>query len=228
VFDDADDVPMVGLILDPSCKAEFIAETISEEKANYFVEKMHKLFQEAYYSQSNDLLENTSSLAAATPTINKSEWTHDSRESFLKRRKLNQESSANTTTTSSNNGTTSSSSSSNPIAAGLTVNTSTNAITGGDLDLYLKEPLQILPNAATNPFAILHWWKANASRFPSLARMARDFLSIPVSALSNELVYRHAQVCQELPEHLRSLPFTMLKKILLCRSWLNRSTKVNN
>ncbi|XP_017631939.2 uncharacterized protein LOC108474502 isoform X3 [Gossypium arboreum] len=44
-----------------------------------------------------------------------------------------------------------------------------------ELDCYLEETL--LPSDAD----ILGWWRVNSQRFPTLAKMARDFLAIPVS-----------------------------------------------
>ncbi|PPD87282.1 hypothetical protein GOBAR_DD15767 [Gossypium barbadense] len=47
-----------------------------------------------------------------------------------------------------------------------------------ELDCYLEETL--LPSDAD----ILGWWRINSQRFPTLAKMARDFLAIPVSVSS--------------------------------------------
>ncbi|XP_052483849.1 uncharacterized protein LOC105796370 isoform X2 [Gossypium raimondii] len=47
-----------------------------------------------------------------------------------------------------------------------------------ELDCYLEETL--LPSDAD----ILGWWRVNSERFPTLAKMARDFLAIPVSVSS--------------------------------------------
>ncbi|KAB2039504.1 hypothetical protein ES319_D02G014400v1 [Gossypium barbadense] len=47
-----------------------------------------------------------------------------------------------------------------------------------ELDCYLEETL--LPSDAD----ILGWWRVNSQRFPTLAKMARDFLAIPVSVSS--------------------------------------------
>ncbi|TYG77872.1 hypothetical protein ES288_D02G010700v1 [Gossypium darwinii] len=47
-----------------------------------------------------------------------------------------------------------------------------------ELDCYLEEKL--LPSDAD----ILGWWRVNSQRFPTLAKMARDFLAIPVSVSS--------------------------------------------
>ncbi|KAJ0034459.1 hypothetical protein Pint_25421 [Pistacia integerrima] len=46
-----------------------------------------------------------------------------------------------------------------------------------ELDLYLNEAK--IP--AVEEFDILAWWRTNSPKFPALARMARDFLAIPIS-----------------------------------------------
>jgi hypothetical protein len=48
-----------------------------------------------------------------------------------------------------------------------------------ELDQYLQEPSVSLGMDAD----ILVWWRANALKFPTLVKMARDFLAIPLSAI---------------------------------------------
>lgn len=35
-------------------------------------------------------------------------------------------------------------------------------------------------------FSILQWWKRNSELYPTLAKMARDFLAVPVSLHLNQ------------------------------------------
>jgi hypothetical protein len=193
-------------MLDPSCKAEFMLD-LPFHHGDSYIQKMTKLFLEAYagHNASDGMMSHSS-------TMNKSEWgTHDSRESFLKRRKLN-------------------SGGSNPSSLDATTPPASVAVNGtsgeelNEMEVYLKEPLATLN--LHHPYAIFHWWKMNSDRFPNLSRMARDFLGCPVSTLSNELIFKNSHTLA-LPEHLANLPFSTLKKILLSRSWLNRSTKMN-
>jgi hypothetical protein len=52
-----------------------------------------------------------------------------------------------------------------------------------ELDLYLNDPRV----EATQDFDILNWWKDNNSKYPTVARMARDALAMPTcSKLSSE------------------------------------------
>ncbi|XP_022759268.1 uncharacterized protein LOC111305754 isoform X2 [Durio zibethinus] len=51
-----------------------------------------------------------------------------------------------------------------------------------DIDCYLEEPL--LPLVADGElFDVLGWWRINKLKFPTLGRMARDILAIPVSVV---------------------------------------------
>ncbi|KAJ6865981.1 hypothetical protein NC652_037494 [Populus alba x Populus x berolinensis] len=48
-----------------------------------------------------------------------------------------------------------------------------------DLDRYLGEPVENRDKVSD----VLAWWRVNAPRFPTLGKMARDFLAIPISAI---------------------------------------------
>ncbi|XVF66259.1 hypothetical protein PTKIN_Ptkin10aG0020900 [Pterospermum kingtungense] len=50
-----------------------------------------------------------------------------------------------------------------------------------EIDCYLDEPL--LPLTGEAFFDILCWWRDNSERFPTVARMARDLLAIPLSVV---------------------------------------------
>ncbi|TQE02765.1 hypothetical protein C1H46_011594 [Malus baccata] len=57
---------------------------------------------------------------------------------------------------------------------------------GSDLDLYLGEAVVPWSQSCT----ALAWWKTAAARYPTLSKMARDFLAIPFSiAISYEAFY---------------------------------------
>ena len=53
------------------------------------------------------------------------------------------------------------------------------------LELYLDEP-RVNRNA---PLDILAFWKSNQFRYPILAMMARDILSIPVSTVASKAAF---------------------------------------
>ncbi|CAL5393544.1 unnamed protein product [Camellia sinensis] len=55
-----------------------------------------------------------------------------------------------------------------------------------ELDLYLEEP--VVPWSVD--FSALSWWRAASSKYPTVSKMARDFLAIPISlATSFEAYY---------------------------------------
>ncbi|TXG73029.1 hypothetical protein EZV62_001608 [Acer yangbiense] len=63
-----------------------------------------------------------------------------------------------------------------------------------EFDAYLEE--KVLPR--TNDFDILVWWRANASKYPILAQIARDFLAIPVSSVTSESAFS-TEKCSKAP-----------------------------
>jgi hypothetical protein len=56
-----------------------------------------------------------------------------------------------------------------------------------ELDDYLSEALKQLFVDAQ--FDILSWWKIKAPRYPTLARLARDILAVPISTVASESAF---------------------------------------
>ena len=54
-----------------------------------------------------------------------------------------------------------------------------------ELDRYLMEDVEFL----SINFDILNWWKVNSSKFPILAKIARDVLAIPISTVASESTF---------------------------------------
>ena len=54
-----------------------------------------------------------------------------------------------------------------------------------ELDHYLKDDL--MPRILD--FDILTWWKANGPKYPTLQRIARDILAIPVRTIASESAF---------------------------------------
>ncbi|KAF0934435.1 hypothetical protein E2562_025523 [Oryza meyeriana var. granulata] len=63
-----------------------------------------------------------------------------------------------------------------------------------ELDAYLQD--ETVP-VEQEDFDILKWWEENCNRYPTLARMARDFLAIPVASKPSP------QLMTEITNHLR-------------------------
>ena len=60
-----------------------------------------------------------------------------------------------------------------------------NTHSKSELEFYLEE--STLPS--TSQFDILSWWKNNQGKYPILAKIARDFLAIPVSTVASESAF---------------------------------------
>ncbi|KAL0292470.1 UNVERIFIED_CONTAM: putative AC transposase [Sesamum angustifolium] len=56
---------------------------------------------------------------------------------------------------------------------------------GKELDIYLEESLLL----RARDFDILNWWKTNGVKYPTLQKMARDILAIPVSTVASESAF---------------------------------------
>ncbi|XP_042514460.1 zinc finger BED domain-containing protein RICESLEEPER 2-like [Macadamia integrifolia] len=57
------------------------------------------------------------------------------------------------------------------------------------LDIYLDEPKVPFNDNEYDEYDVLAFWKANGSRYPDVARMARDVLAIPVSTVASESAF---------------------------------------
>ncbi|KAF7152450.1 hypothetical protein RHSIM_Rhsim01G0167800 [Rhododendron simsii] len=62
---------------------------------------------------------------------------------------------------------------------------SIHAYQKSEMDQYLEEI--VFPN--TEDFNILHWWKVNSGKYPTLARMARDILAVPATTVAWEAAF---------------------------------------
>jgi hypothetical protein len=55
-----------------------------------------------------------------------------------------------------------------------------------DLKKYLDDDVENIPD---DKFDILGWWKMNELKYPLVAKMARDILSIPITSVSSESAF---------------------------------------
>lgn len=96
----------------------------------------------------------------------------------------------------------------NEYAKGPSTSSSSNQSTASELDRYLKDPVISL----VEEFDILAWWRLNAPNFPTLARMARDFLPIPIStSVLEDEVYKII--------YSRDLDSDMKEALMCSKSW---------
>jgi hypothetical protein len=90
-----------------------------------------------------------------------------------------------------------------------------------ELEKYLGEDTE----PEDSKFDILGWWKVNSSRFPVLAKMARDVLAIPVSTVASEAVF--STTGRILDDFRTSLTPFMVQALICTQDWLRRSTPIN-
>ncbi|ESQ37609.1 hypothetical protein EUTSA_v10002435mg [Eutrema salsugineum] len=86
-----------------------------------------------------------------------------------------------------------------------------------ELDQYLDETL--LPRV--QEFDVLDWWKQNKLKYPTLSKMARDILSIPVSAAAFDNVFDMEP--REMDEYKTSLRPETVEALICAREWLLES-----
>ncbi|KAM0916497.1 hypothetical protein ACQ4PT_010141 [Festuca glaucescens] len=108
------------------------------------------------------------------------------------------------------------------IAKRMRLNTGASNSSKSELEKYLAEDCEDIES--TN-FDILAWWKTNSSRFPVLARLARDVLAIPISTVASESAFSTGG--RVLDDFRTSLTPFMVEGIICTQDWLRRSTPIN-
>ncbi|OWM71771.1 zinc finger BED domain-containing protein DAYSLEEPER [Punica granatum] len=83
-----------------------------------------------------------------------------------------------------------------------------------ELDQYLDETL--LPRV--QEFDVLGWWKLNKLKYPTLSKMARDILSIPVSTLAPEAVFD--TTTREMDQYRSSLRPDTVDALFCAKDWM--------
>ena len=87
----------------------------------------------------------------------------------------------------------------------------------GEVIRYLEG--ELIPQNAN--FDILKWWKENASTYPALARLARDILAIPGSAVSAESAFDEADERASLFN--RKLSPELVEALICTQDWIKSS-----
>ncbi|CAL4976091.1 unnamed protein product [Urochloa decumbens] len=89
-----------------------------------------------------------------------------------------------------------------------------------ELDQYLDETL--LPRIPE--FDILKWWNLSALKYPTLSRMARDVLAIPVSTVGRGSIFSSAGTeARMLDDYRSSLQPETLEALVCTKDWLQNS-----
>ncbi|XP_078173025.1 zinc finger BED domain-containing protein RICESLEEPER 1-like [Carex rostrata] len=88
-----------------------------------------------------------------------------------------------------------------------------------ELEQYLEEMLQ----PRTNDFNILTWWKMNSFKYPTLSKLARDILSIPMAMAGGGTglsVFSAGGANRVLDEYRSSMRPDTLEAIFCAKDWL--------
>ncbi|XP_059635151.1 zinc finger BED domain-containing protein DAYSLEEPER [Cornus florida] len=84
-----------------------------------------------------------------------------------------------------------------------------------ELDQYLEESL--LPRV--HEFDVIGWWKLNKLKYPTLSKMARDILSVPVSTVAPDSVFDTTN--KEMDRYRCSLRPETLEALICAKDWLH-------
>jgi hypothetical protein len=89
-----------------------------------------------------------------------------------------------------------------------------------ELEQYLEESL--VPRI--QEFDILHWWKLNTVKFPTLCKMARDILAIPMSMVSSGAsIFSAGTGSRMLDDYRSSLRPEIVEALVCAKDWLQYS-----
>ncbi|XP_062212314.1 zinc finger BED domain-containing protein RICESLEEPER 1 [Phragmites australis] len=89
-----------------------------------------------------------------------------------------------------------------------------------ELEQYLDESL----TPRSHEFDILNWWKLNTVKFPTLSKMARDILAIPMSMVSSgSSVFAAGTGSRMLDDYRSSLRPEIVEALVCAKDWLQYS-----
>ncbi|KAL7093470.1 hypothetical protein ACP275_11G042600 [Erythranthe tilingii] len=90
----------------------------------------------------------------------------------------------------------------------------TSQLSKTELDQYLEESL--LPRV--HDFDVVGWWKLNRIKYPTLSKMARDVLSVPVCTVPGNMVFD--TVRREMDSYRSSLRSETVEALICAKDWL--------
>lgn len=85
-----------------------------------------------------------------------------------------------------------------------------------ELDWYLEEPVL----SWDEDFDLLDCWRAASLKYPTLSKMARDLLSIPLSVVSSTFAYYTKE--RKVDQKLIHSGQTVLNVLMCTQSWLKK------
>ena len=97
------------------------------------------------------------------------------------------------------------------------VSAESNQVTG-ELDRYLHDDLFPCDD---DSFDILHWWKMHTTKYPIVARMARDVLAAPASTVPSESAFSTGG--RIISDHRTRLSGNTVEGLICFHDWLRES-----
>ncbi|MED6222949.1 hypothetical protein PIB30_118918 [Stylosanthes scabra] len=94
-----------------------------------------------------------------------------------------------------------------------------------ELEIYLKEGL-IHTNGDDLKYNVLHFWKTNEDRFPTLSVMARNILSIHITTVASEFAFSIGG--RVLTKYRSSILHEHVQMLICTRSWLYGFIPIHN
>lgn len=85
-----------------------------------------------------------------------------------------------------------------------------------EIDTYLDDSLASTREG--EDFDILKWWKTKSDQYPVLARMARDFLAIPLSSVASESTFSTAGMI--IDKHRNFLSPKTVEALICTKDWI--------
>ena len=90
-----------------------------------------------------------------------------------------------------------------------------------ELDQYLDE--EVDEASLDEHFDILGWWKVKAPKYPTLARLVRDVLAIPISTVASESTFiTSGRILCPIRNRLSN---ESIEALMCARDWLRASVK---
>ncbi|KAJ3703583.1 hypothetical protein LUZ61_007288 [Rhynchospora tenuis] len=95
--------------------------------------------------------------------------------------------------------------------------------TKSELEVYLEEPVFHEEEQDKGQFDILLWWSQNCSKYPTLSKLARDVLCIPITTVASESAFSAGG--RILDDYRSSLTKDMVELLICGGDWIRASSK---
>lgn len=141
----------------------------------------------------------------------------------VKRRATNDDSSAFTLNVGHDEG--SSKRKFNSIYLQFVEDTSEDCVAKTELDFYLEESVMV-DKTNLEKFDILGYWKNIGVKYPTLQKIARDFLAIPISTVASESAFSTGG--RVIHPHRNKLDCELVEALICTQHWIHSSGKSTN